>query len=704
MAYPNQLSVEEMCKKLRPVLGPKVDKVFIAWRMAENPEKRMQVEHALNALYVKHLDNSMLNRRILLEPPSEEQVAGKYELGNVLYASKELYPFGLRDRDFPRHICITGMSGSGKTNLGFHLLKTLIDKDIPFLVFDWKKSFRQLMTMTENVLVFTVGNENIANLFTTNINEPPPLVGPKEWINIIADLVNEAFYASHGVHKLISETMDEAFKEFGVYKGSNNYPTWFQIKDRLEAKGEDMKQGREREWLTSALRIAHSLTFGGFGQAINSKDKYGFKIPDLLSRRSVFELHALGQSEKKFFCEYLLNIVYKVRKAEMTDERKEFNFAIIVDEAHNIFLKDKTFFLKESICESIYREIREYGVSLVCMDQHISKLSDVVPGNSACNIAFQQMLPQDIQTSSGVMQLYEKKEYFSMLPVGTAIVRLAERYHQPFLVKVPLVEMGGRVLDNHVIDSMTKILESVRLRKIIEDCKDDGTVEETIQPVAIHEGEPLIMETNLNSQTVQDRNRLNTHPVDMVPAEENRPLTEVEAADLRVKQRKQELEKKYQREQQKALDKIEERKRAEIEKAAQKEKRKIAVITNPKEQRTVPRHQEREAFDVFHGPEKFLTEETLGRSRRSGEFKPHEEEFPHLGNVLESSTQINKLQQQFIAAVGQNPTLSITQLYKVLGLSARKGNSIKDELVKKGYIEVVEEKSDKGWKKHLRMA
>jgi len=49
-------------------------------------------------------------------------IKGPYPLGKVDYADKELYPFGLRDRDWVRHVCISGMSGSGKTNFAYQVL------------------------------------------------------------------------------------------------------------------------------------------------------------------------------------------------------------------------------------------------------------------------------------------------------------------------------------------------------------------------------------------------------------------------------------------------------------------------------------------------------------------------------------------------------------------------------------------------------
>lgn len=453
-------------------MGDKIDKIYLRYALSENNEERIEMEHAFKILYEKHLNTHLLSEKVLLEPPARDKVDGEYQLGTVSYADRDFYPFGLLENEWIRHVCISGMTGSGKTNLAFLIAKNFIEKNKPFWIFDWKKSFRPLLLIDKDLLCFTVGNPKIANLFRININRPPRNVDPKEWLNLLCDLITESFFASYGVHKLLSEILNEAFRDFGIYKGSDNYPTWYQIKDRLENKAEKqrMKRGRESEWLESTLRIAHVLTFGNFGQAINHKGEFEMSIEELFEKRILFELHTLNTPEKKFFTEFLLAYIHKLKKTNQNGVDDRFRNAIIVDEAHNIFLKDKTKFMKESITDMIYREIREYGVSLICLDQHISKLSDTVIGNSATTIAFQQILPSDVMTVASLMQIKDNAKFFSMIPVGQAIVRLSARHFQPFLVNVPLIGLKKEaVTDEAVKKRMTGLIKDEKRLKIFNE-------------------------------------------------------------------------------------------------------------------------------------------------------------------------------------------------------------------------------------------
>lgn len=199
----DQITVKDMCKKLRPVFGGKMELLFLRYSMSDSREKKQEIEQALSVLYEKYLNTTLLNDSVLLEPPSKGVIEADYPLGIVSYADKDRCVFGLREKDWIRHVCVSGMSGSGKTMFAFGILKSMIDNGKPFIVFDWKKSFRPLLLMDKSVMCFTVGNNEVANLFKININEPPKGIPAKQWVNILCDLVTESFFASYGVHKIL---------------------------------------------------------------------------------------------------------------------------------------------------------------------------------------------------------------------------------------------------------------------------------------------------------------------------------------------------------------------------------------------------------------------------------------------------------------------------------------------------------------------
>ena len=354
------ISVEEICRKLKPVLGKRIDEIYFRYSMAESKEEKEELMHFVTSLYQKYLEK-LLSNGVLLEPPTKENVSGTYPLATVNYAGRKLFPFALKEEDWPRHVCISGMSGSGKTTLAYHILRNFSEKNKPFLVFDWKKSFRPLITRDDSLVVFTVGDDEVTNRFKMNILRAPKGIPAKEWITVLVDLLAESFSVSYGVHKIMVEAIDELFEGWKIYEEEKTYgerakfyPTFEHVGKLLEDKLKKSK-GREATWLESALRIASVLTFGSFAKVVNYEGKKSVSVEDILNKRVIFEMNSLGNIEKKFFCEFVLTYIYKMNKTRQDkySNKNIFKHAILVDEAHNIFLKDKTNFVKESVTDMI---------------------------------------------------------------------------------------------------------------------------------------------------------------------------------------------------------------------------------------------------------------------------------------------------------------------------------------------------------------
>src|SRR4030042_4510679 len=138
------ITVEDMSKKLKPILGAKIDTLYMNYSCTDDIEKKREIAQFIQALYLKYVSHAVLKNQILLEPPAKEVMGGEYPLGIISYAGNDIYNFNLREQDWQRHVCITGMSGSGKTTLPFQIIRNFIVRKKSFLIMDWKKSFRPL--------------------------------------------------------------------------------------------------------------------------------------------------------------------------------------------------------------------------------------------------------------------------------------------------------------------------------------------------------------------------------------------------------------------------------------------------------------------------------------------------------------------------------------------------------------------------------
>src|SRR3989344_2970648 len=666
------LSVEEICRKLKPLFGNKIDQLYLRYSTSDSFDEKNEILQALIFLYQKNL-NKLLDNSILLEPPEKAEISGEYPLGEVVYAGKRLHSFGLNEKDWQRHVCITGMSGSGKTNFAFKILENFIEKDKPFLVFDWKKSFRPLVHIDPSLFVFTIGNDSVSNLFKTNINIPPTGDSPKEWISVLADLLAESFSASFGVHKIILETLDEIFEGCGVYQGSQHYPNWLHIKKMLEIKAKESR-GRESQWYESALRIASVLTFGNFGKVINYEGKKSLSIEDIFDKRIVFELNSLGNIQKKFFCEFVLTYIYKHKKVIQNKVNETFNYAILVDEAHNVFLKDKTNFVSESITDMAYREMREYGISLICLDQNISKLSDTVKGNSACHVAFQQQLPQDIYDLSSITQLQQNKDFFSKIPVGSAIVKLSERYTSPFLIETPLIKLREENIEDSKISSrMSCMVSGIEAEKNDPEFMDSLVNKKFSEKVKSSEIGKGIMEVKKTEEEIYEIEISNEIPKE--DTEENSKLTPAQKIpyDFAYSQLEKEI----------PLNQIERVLESRLSEKCYTESDIFLVI---------------DSLMRFKLEKKYskVKEESLGKKEINSD---RIKEYPFL-KILNSE------ERKFMLYLMENPNHkdSTVEVYKKAGLSTRKGNIIKNSLLNKELIKIQEEKNSNGWKKYIKLA
>lgn len=438
---------KDLLKKLEPILGSRAKALWYMTLFSEDPKTEYKNKELLRLIADKNAKHDFKDA-IRLPPPSPAKLPGRFYLGQVLYPDSFYSDYGLNENDFIKHIFIAGMTGTGKTNLSFQILKQLVKNKKPFLVFDWKGSYRALKHLPgfTDLKVIRLGNKDCNFKFNPLI--PPPKVHPKHWMSLLVDVMNSSFFGSYGVEYFLRKGIHHIYNQYGIYRGKQKYPNFFDLAKTMK---KEFARGREALWMSTVKRMLAVLIHPSLLSKIVNTRKYQ-PLDKLLKQKIIFEMDNLSTIEKIFFIESFLLWIYNFRKYE--GKKSKFKHAIIIEEAHHILSgKSETKQGEENIIETIIRMIREFGESIITIDQEPSKISSSILANTSCKICFNLGNGKDIEIMAKAMSL-NKDEMRSIdkLRIGHAIVKMKHRFHEPINVKFPLIKIQKTKSKNENID------------------------------------------------------------------------------------------------------------------------------------------------------------------------------------------------------------------------------------------------------------
>lgn len=299
--------------------------------------------------------------------------------------------------------------------------------------------------------VYTIGR-NIAP-FTFNPLIPPQGTDPRTWLKKLNTVIAHAYCLGNGVLYLLQKAVNDVYEEAGVYDGTvEKWPTYKDV--LLKAQQMDTR-GREAGWLSSTLRALSSLCFGDMDKLLNTNNNQS--LDQILDKDVILELDALTQSDKVFFIQSLLLWIHHKR---MTEERREtFKHALLIEEAHHILSDERRSLVGgQSVMEIIFREIREFGESLILLDQHPSKISLPALGNTYTTISMNLKHKSDVNAMGQCMLMDRERDILGILEIGQAVVKLQGRSPRPFLIQIPHLKIEkGRIKDEDIGHHMQAI-------------------------------------------------------------------------------------------------------------------------------------------------------------------------------------------------------------------------------------------------------
>ncbi|MBN2224088.1 MAG: ATP-binding protein [Deltaproteobacteria bacterium] len=369
--------------------------------------------------------------------PLIKEVFGQIFFGFILGTRRKA---GLLFQEFNQHLLASARTGAGKTTF-LRLLFSQLYLLIPCWFFDFKKDYRNFITQARHLLVFSWRD------FKFNPLRPPPGTDPLKWIQVVADIFCMSFGLMAGAKSFIIDVLEELYRIYGVFDGSDTYPTMLDFHEMLERK--DRKKGMAQDDRGYLARTKNKTTASIkiLGKMFDCDQ--GYPLEDLVDKNVVFELDGLIDELQVFLVDIILGWIFTYRIDK--GERGQLRQVVFFDEAFRIFRKDYRSDSGTSHLETMVTQIREFGVGLVMATQMLHSFSDVVKSNVYTHVVMSQSDGNETEEAARTLRLTkEQADYLARLEVGQAVVKLAGRYPDPFVIEIPNVPIDRYVTDDEV--------------------------------------------------------------------------------------------------------------------------------------------------------------------------------------------------------------------------------------------------------------
>ena len=393
-----------------------------------------------------------------LNPPSASGTKKGLQLGRILEGGVEIgdLNYEINLDMLTRHVFITGITGSGKSNTCRRLITELMENGKNFLVIEPAKdeyvrlalAYNQSKTFDRDIAVYMPGTSHWRNypLEKLQINPFDIVRIPGAPTNVMPhlDRLKSIFNASFPMYEILPVILEEALVDLYSSQGWLEEdlptedvlcPTLSDLYDRLTVLVRN-KGYEERITLniTAAMKTRiGSLMRGWKGSLFNQSSSTPWA--DIFDRPAVINLQQMGDdADKCFTMALLLNFLYEYRQAqyyiESSIEGGELRHLAFIEEAHRI-LRQSTFSVGEAnpqvkmgeMFADILAEIRAYGQGLAIIDQVPAKLIPDVIKNTNLKIIHRLVAADDHGAMASSMALTEDQtKVLARLKVGQAIV------------------------------------------------------------------------------------------------------------------------------------------------------------------------------------------------------------------------------------------------------------------------------------------
>lgn len=368
----------------------------------------------------------------------------KLLLGNLVKSGNTTkLNVNINKKELNKHTFIAGVTGSGKTTTCQRILNSA---DMPYMVIEPAKTeYRILTKKDKDILIFTLGNDNIAP-FRLNPFEFFPHENITSKVDMIKASIEAAFDMEAAIPQIIESAIYKCYESYGwdiatskntKYKnpfadGVYAFPT---LQDLIEMASvvvseQGFDERLKNDYLGSIRARLQGLLIGSKGLMLNTSRSINFK--DLVRKKVILELEEIkNPSEKSLIMGFVLANLNEAVRANYEDDKRndrEFKHITLIEEAHRLLSKYETGDSQnkkqgvETFADML-AEVRKYGEALIIVDQIPNKLTSEVLKNTNTKIIHKLFAKDDKEAVGNTMALNdEQKDFLSNLEVGRVIV------------------------------------------------------------------------------------------------------------------------------------------------------------------------------------------------------------------------------------------------------------------------------------------
>lgn len=365
-------------------------------------------------------------------------------------------PVSINKSNLDKHTFITGVTGSGKTTT---CLKILLGSELPFLVIEPAKTeYRVLKNAFEDLLIFTLGDDNVAP-FRLNPFEFFPHENITSRVDLIKASIEAAFDMEAAIPQIIEASLYKCYEEYGwnisnnknkyyedpFAEGVYSFPTLSDLIRNVTVVSEEQgfDDRLKNDYIGSIKARLQGLLVGSKGLMLNTKRSVDFK--NLVEKQVVLELDEVKNgNEKSLIMGFVLanlNEAVKAKHYEAIEEGKKFRHITLVEEAHRLLTKfqpgdNPSKRQGVEVFADMLAEVRKYGEALIIVDQIPNKLTPEVLKNTNTKIIHKLFARDDKDAIGDTIALSdEQKDFLSNLSVGRTIVN-SQDFDKPLQVQI----------------------------------------------------------------------------------------------------------------------------------------------------------------------------------------------------------------------------------------------------------------------------